>query len=301
MAGKKYGLYAVWFYYTDEWSATSGELADFKGAFDSLKEAKAAHKKAELRAFHEMSKLAGKQGSYFYHEDVADSPDLSARADDEELWTWMQKHEVYFHRVVEHKEIVRQTQVVFQPEFWGTKAINYFKKEDIHLLKKKEFPFLNDGYAYLNDDDEEEEVIEEARMSKQQAIDLTIHYLKQFPEGHFLATTYVEDLSVSPALLLSYLRTCQSIQLTTEPVTNENVQKINARLGQLNSQQKLKPGQNFYTLNIPAGQTIDYFEMKGLLPLLKVQPFELLDTYISVNGESVMKGSKYGIEAQVHY
>ena len=281
MSEKKYALYAVWFYYNDEWSATNGELADFQGEFDSLKEAKVAHRKAELKAVRHMIKLGGKHHSY-WHGDAANSEGFNVDANDEEMWGWMQKHEVYFHRIVQHKGVVKHSFIEFEPEFWGEKITNYFKDEGIYLRKP-------------------ETDSEKANISQQQAIDLTIHYLKRFPEGHFLANTYFEDLSLSSILLLNYLRGCKSVELISQLVTVENLREVNTSLQKLNSQRRLIPGHFFYILPIPDKQPIDYFEMKGLLPLLKIQPFKLVDTYVSVNGEKVKKESEHGGESLVHY
>ena len=170
----QFGLYKIWFSYSDEWYYTNDVLATQVGLYDSYEAAERTQEILDIKALRKM-------GSYDYIRDLTgfmEKGDLKLAKDKlvafakEEGWddclreqTYYNSEETfyelsipkdasdgqlkeiinitgaYFHRIVEYKEVKKTAYIKFNHEFWGTKIFKAMKADGIIEDRN---PFINE-------------------------------------------------------------------------------------------------------------------------------------------------------------
>ena len=320
----QFGVHKLWFFYTDEWYVTDDDLANCMGIFASEQEAEEKKLEMDIKALRNMRSpdyirdLTGfmeKRGSYqdnvkdlinyakaigwedyvreqFYYNSDKTYFELSipSFASDEELAEILSITGAYFHRVIEYRSVDSFAYIRFNSSFWGRNAFKQFKEEG-HLEERK--PYINNqsskGWYLIHKPPKgrKSAKFRAINVAWEKAIRLTVSYLHTFPDKHFLGKTYVEEWSEQPILLMNFLKNCKSIELQEEQINASNSKAIKAKLKKLKANTKLEEGQVFFKVSFPTAEEIDLNEMKALIDLLKVKPFQFFELHSSINGEEI--------------
>ena len=123
--------------------------------------------------------------------------------------------------------------------------------------------------------------------AQQAASEILIKHLKTLWDHCFFAKNYVLDWSDSPVLLINYLKTTPLFDLEAILVTPKNIEELKSELSSLYTKTSLELGDTFYRVSLAQKSEENIQELKGLVELLKIRPFEVKEIVYKVNEENI--------------
>lgn len=227
---------------------------------------------------------------------------LPKEVSNDQLWQIAQITGAFFYRVVAYEEVKSSMYIKFNQRFWAWKVLQKMQEKGFVTEGnpsdfEKTVPYYdsNEDAYYIRemlllrkpDEGEASFWFDCEAEALETAAKVTLHYLNTCLPKCLMGKTYLEDWSDTPALLLNYLKTCQTFQLETIRVTVDNFGTFTDKLKRLKSDICLKEGDVFYQLNIPNVWQANYQELRRLMEFMKVKPYQVKEIIKEVNGEKI--------------
>lgn len=216
---------------------------------------------------------------------------IPKNASDEQLKTIIEITGAYFCKIVEYVDVKKFVYIKFNHEFWGNKLFKAMKEEGII---EDRGPFVNGekkkGKYFVQKPPKgrKSATIRDVEAGLNKVVELSIKYIKEYPEFSFLGKTYFNELSASPIILKQYIENCKNIFLQEEIVDSSNVKKITSKLKKMKSENILREGDKFMQISFKEDD-LEVKEIQGFFNLLKVKPFIVFEMVSEINGEAVSR------------
>ena len=215
---------------------------------------------------------------------------------DEQLWEIAQLAQASFYKIIEYQSSKSNLYVKMNAGFWPSFAWRHLQQQGLvdgaNLWDfDKQVPYgkkRNDGLWLLNPSQPDHFSFQHLNQALEVAIKLIFDHWKTALWQHsFLGKNYLLDWSKSPTLLLNYLKNTSLFDLEETLVTDENLETFKDTLHKLNSKIALEVGDLFYEVKISEEQEVNMQELQGLIELLKVKPFEIVEVVYQINEKNI--------------
>lgn len=319
---KRFSLHKIWFFYTDEWFVPNG-LAQSVGVFETLEQAESERKRLnrialknmgsydyfrDLTSFYEKTYAETQQKvieyakSQNWNDSLKEIPYgndnsktywefyLPQNVTDSQIDKILELTDASFYKIIGYNDVKEYTYIKLNYDFWGKKI---FDKLKISEILDSRSPYIsgvsNKGFYLINKPPKGRKSAKftSADDAINSSVKIFLECISDFPDNNFLGKTYLEEWTDQPHLLIAYLSNCKTIKLVTEKITKENVKTYSSKLKKMKSNILLTEGANFYEVIFNKIEETSIEEIRGLIELLKLKPFQIFNQISEIDGQEV--------------